>query len=69
MLKPSYNRYNTRSQMAFDVPQQKTNTEQQALTFLWPKIWAKISHNTKNVKTVACFPNALERETSNKLCR
>ena len=55
--------------MAFDIPLQKTNTEQQALTFLWPKIWAKISHNTKSVKTMACFPNALEREISNKLCR
>ena len=62
-------RYNTKSQMALDVPLQKTNTEQQALSFLEVRIWTKKSFNTKNVKTTAFFTFALKREILSKLCR
>ena len=39
----SLNRYNTRWQMALDIPLWKTNTWQQALSFAGQKIWDKIS--------------------------
>ena len=50
MLKPSHNRYNTRSHIVLDIALRKTNTGQQALSFLEPETWTKISHSTKNVK-------------------
>ena len=53
--------YNTRSQMVLDILVQKINTEQQALSYLGPKIQTKISHSTKNVKTMATFTRALKR--------
>ena len=31
--------------MALDIPLLKTNTEQQALSFLAPKLWTKIFKN------------------------
>ena len=37
MFKPSYNRYNTRSQIVFDISLRKTNTGQHNLSFLGPK--------------------------------
>ena len=43
VFKLSYNSYNTRSQMALDIPLRKISTGQQALSFLGPKIWTKIS--------------------------
>ena len=55
--------------MALDILLRKTNTGQQSLSFLGPKIWTKISHSTKNVKTTVSFTNALEREMSNILCK
>ena len=69
MFKPSCNRYNARSQMLLDIRLRKTNTEQQALYFLGPKILTKISHSTNNVKTTVSFAYALKREILNKLCR
>ena len=68
MFNPSCNRYNTRSQTALDIPQ-KTNTGQQVLYFSRRKIWTKISHSTKNVKTTASFNYVLKREILNQLCR
>ena len=62
MFKLSYNRYNTRSQMALDVPLCKTSKWQQTFSFLRPKIWTNISHSTKNVKTTASFAHALNRK-------
>ena len=55
--------------MLLDIRLRKTNTEQQALSFLGPKILTKISHSTKNVKTTVSFAYALKREILNKLCR
>ena len=65
MFMPCYNSFSTRSQMALDMPLRKINTGQQALSFLGPKIWTKISHGTKNVRTTASFTHALKREISN----
>ena len=52
-FKLSYDRHNTRSQTALDMTLRKTNTRKQALSPLGPKIWTKIGHNYKNVKTTA----------------
>ena len=62
IIKYSYKRYNTISQRTLDIPLQKTNTGQRALSFLGPKIWTKISHSTNNVKTRASFTSNLKRE-------
>ena len=37
--------------MALDRALRKINTEQQALSFLGPKMWIKTSHCVTNVKT------------------
>ena len=65
MFKPSYNRYNTKTQIALYIPLRKINTGQQALSFLGPKIQIKTSHSTKNVKTTAPFTYALKRDILN----
>ena len=64
IFKPQYNRYNTRSQMALDIPLRKTNTGQQT-SFPGPKICTKTSRSTKNVKTTTSFTHALTREILN----
>ena len=68
MFKPSYNSYNTRPQMALEIPIRKTNTGQQASSFLAAEIWTKISHSTKNKKTAAST-YTLKREILSKLCK
>ena len=50
MSTPSYNRHNTRWQMALNIPLQKTNTVQRALSFLGPKILTKVSNSIESVK-------------------
>ena len=55
LFKPSYKRCNSRSQMALDIPLRKTNTGQQTLSFVQPKIWTKLGDSTKKVKTIASF--------------
>ena len=52
--------------MALDIPLQNTSTGQQAISLFEPKIWTKISTNTKNVKTTASFTHALKREVLSK---
>ena len=53
--------------MASYIPLRTTNLAKQALYFLGPKIWTKISHNIKNVKTTASFTHAQNREILSKL--
>ena len=53
--------------MTLDIPLRKTNTGEQALSFLETKIWTTISHSTKNVKTTVSFPHTLKRENLRKL--
>ena len=45
--------------MALNIPLQKTNTAQQALSFLGPKILTEVSNSTKIEKPA--FTHALER--------
>ena len=61
MFKPSLRRYNTRSQMALDIPLRKTNTGQRSFCFLGPKIWSKIGHSIKNVGTASTFMHAIKK--------
>ena len=69
MIKPTYHKCNTRSQMAMNIPLRQTNTGQPALSFLGSKIWAKISHSSKGIKITASFTHALRREILSKLFR
>ena len=46
--------------MVLDIPLGKANAGQQALSFLGTKIWTRISHSTKNVKTMASFTHTLK---------
>ena len=55
--------------VASDIPLRETNTTKQALSFLGPKIWTKISYSIKNVKTTASFIHRLKREILSKLSR
>ena len=45
--------------MAKDIPLRKTNTGQQALSYVGQKIWTKISHSTKNTKAMVYFTHTL----------
>ena len=61
IFKPSLNRYNTRSQMALDIPLRKTVLGQKSISFLGPKIWSKVNNNLKTLKTTASFTHALKK--------
>ena len=61
MFQPSLCTYSTRSQMALDIPLQKTNTGQKSLSFLGPKIWSKIDPGIKNVRTSSSFIYAIKK--------
>ena len=47
MLMPSLNTYNTRSQMALDIPLCRTNKGRNSMSFLGPNIWNKLSSDIK----------------------
>ena len=49
------------NQMPLDKPLQKTNTGKKSLSFLEPKIWSKISHSIKNVRTLSSFMHAIKK--------
>ena len=61
MFKPSLRRYNTRSQMALDIPLWRTNTRQKSLSFLGPKIWSKIDPSIKNIRILSSFMHAIKK--------
>ena len=61
MFKPSLCRYSTRSQMALDIPLQKTIKGQKSLSFLRPKIWSNIGPSIKNVRTWSSFMHAIKK--------
>ena len=67
MFMPSPNNYNTRSQMALDIPLFRTNKGQKSMSFLGPKIWNKVSSNTKTAATTFSFPHRLKKEILSKL--
>ena len=61
MFKPSLCRYSARSQMALDIPLQKTITGQKCLSFLGTKIWSKIGPSIKNVRTSSSFIHPIKK--------
>ena len=67
MFMPSLNNYNTRSQMALDIPLCRTIIGQKSMSFLVPKIWNKISLNIKTTATTSPFMHCLKKEIIGKL--
>ena len=64
---PSLDNYNTRSQMALDIPLFRTNKGQKSMPFLGPKIWNKVSSNIKTAATTSSFTHRLKKEILSKL--
>ena len=62
MFISSLNNYNTRSQMALDIPLCKTNKEQKSMSFLGPKIWNKVSLKIKSAATTSSFRHRLKKK-------
>ena len=58
---PSFNKYNTRSLMALDIPLRKSTMGQKGISFLGPKVWSKINNDLKTVPTTASFTHALKK--------
>ena len=61
MFKLSFCRSSIKSQMALDIPLQKTNTEQKRLSFFGPKIWSEIDPSMKNVRTSSSFMYVIKK--------
>ena len=61
IFKPSLCKYSTRSQLALDIPLRKSNTGQNSLSSLGPKIWSKISPSIKNARTSSSFMHAIKK--------
>ena len=58
---PFFNKYNTRSQMALDIPLWKTTVGRKSILFPGPKIWFETNISLKAVKTTANFTHALKK--------
>ena len=69
MFMASLNNYNTRSQMALDIPFCRTNKGQKTMPFLCPNIWNKLNSNIKTAATTASLTHHLKKETLDKLAR
>ena len=67
MFMPSLNNYNTRSQIALDIPLCRANKRQKSMSFLGPKIWNKVSANIKTAATTSFFMHHLKKEILSKL--
>ena len=51
--------------MTLDLPLRKINAGQQALSFLGPKMWTKVSHSSKNVFRT-CWEEINSKQTVGK---
>ena len=58
---PSFNKYDTRSQMALDIPLRKTTIGQKSISFLRTKVWSKTNNSLKAVITTVTFTHALKK--------
>ena len=67
MFMPSLNNYDTRSQMALDIPLCRTIKGQKNMSFLGPKIWNKVSTNIKTTATASSFMHCLKKGILSKL--
>ena len=64
---PSLNNYNTRSQMALDIPLCRTSKRQKSMSFLGTKIWNMLSWNIKAAPTTASFTHSPKKRNSWKI--
>ena len=67
IITPSFNKYNTRSPMALDIPLQKTVLGQKSTSFIGPKIGFKINNDLKTVLMTNFFTYTLKKEMLNNL--
>ena len=67
MFKPSLNNYNTRSQMALDIPLFRRIERQKSMSFLGAKIRNKLSANIKTAATTNSFMHHLKKDFLSKL--
>ena len=67
MFMSSRNNYNTRSQMALDIPLCTTVKGQKNMSFLGAKIWNKLSSRIKTAATRAFCMHSLKKEILWKL--
>ena len=67
MFMPLLNNFNTRLQMALDIPLCRTIKGQKSMLFLRLKIWNKISLNIKTATTTSSFTHRLKKEVLSKL--
>ena len=63
---PSLNNYNTRSQMALDIPLCRKNKRQKSMSFLGTNIWNMLSSDIKAAATTASFTLSLKKEILEK---
>ena len=63
---PSLNSYNTRAQMALDIPLCRTNKRRKSLSFPGPKILNMLNSNIKAAVTTASFTHSLKKEIMEK---
>ena len=61
MFMSSINNYNTRSELALDIPLFRTIKGQESMSFLGPKIWNKVSQNIKTAVTTSSFMHHLKK--------
>ena len=64
---PSPNRYNTRLQMALDIPLRKSNIGQKNLSFLGPSVWNKLPSNLKKMNTTNSFTHGYKKMILNEM--
>ena len=64
---PLLKNYNTRSQMALDIPHCRTVKGQKSMLFLELKIWNELSSNIKIAATTDFFTHIMKKEILIKL--
>ena len=64
---PTFNKYNTRSQVALDIPLRKATIRQKSISFLGPKVLSKTNSSLKAVRTTATFTHALKKHVLENL--
>ena len=67
ILTSSLNRYNTRLEMALDIPLWKTVLGNKSISFLGPKILSKMNNDLKTVLTTNYLTHTLKKEMLNTL--
>ena len=61
IFKPSFNKYNTKPQLALDIPLRKTTIGKKSISFLGPKLWSKTNYSLKAAKATVTFTHTLKK--------